>query len=1277
MRRLSLVATREATARSSGAVASVFRALPPSFFVASLRHLLQIPIEPCSLSGGPLPQLLQKMIQKKQKECDAEIQAALQFLLSLGAETTVAAAAAAEIPAREMFDEAVLEQRMQQALRTIQQRSTAEPQRQSMKLTTVCYLERPAGHVRVSYVVGLVYMELLRRGYDAEAWWRCYYRRFVQSAASNQLAASSEPIAVTATVAAVDVERGATDSLEGGEEGFFDVVANVNAAADSASPPVHRGGAGYIPPFYWAQWRLGGNCRRSSDDGIVRYVTPTFPPSGKGRTKPLSADAAVALRTPSSLPPASTASPYWIPLSLLRHLPFFPVPYPGSRNALPPDDAFMIEHGGDVEDGDGDSVDDDASRFGGQWPSSSAGAQTSDWAAVDSSTPPQNFNWLHPFYDTLFASKQAIVQHAMAGKTLLRQSAAAVHQNAMVADNWLSNRRALLPLKVPWRVAPVLPTATNPDVALTSPSAAKSRAGGRSCPFFLSKGDPTLPSSWPSPLIALKLDKAYLELWSSFWACKASILANLPLPYLFPFTAYPFICAQIRKPTKKGYDGLSSSWAAPTRLLGTTGSSRCDGACINQSNSVPQPSLETTPFPPDSMSDSAFRRGIGKEAFSFFSVALKHDWRMHRVTFFGRGFIPVSCTTLTCLFDSATCVQHAVPLDVFGRVFFSGFHATRHRQQRHVTRSSCNVQVKRRQDHMSAPATVGTAVELPDLLCATERLAAVRPMRSMRSAKAAAADTMQHALPSRSPWLQRLRLMQLRSLSSPRSASVTNGDHSQEMRLSQRGLYFLFRSPYWVEVEGLYERWGVHVAPGVVPLTICSAAYVNAEQTTDASRFTPVTCVPHLQQDALFCDTLLHLSWTVSQQLLSIIAPAAQPRQRGPKAVCAWTYQTLKERAAAVQNVSNLWVADEMVKKMGWSLQPVRTCAEPPTNTILHTQLSVKSVQLKKLRARLEGALAEPPAPNSPQTGAPHLFAPPSQQAPEASQQHLHRLRVQGFVTLFHSSCVAEQDQLAFVAAYAPSVLLTCVPAVTEAELQARTDSLVRAAGTCSVERSKQLANDFLCRTGANASFLRRVRGQGFDVSAGFAFDVDFGSFSSAQGNDVEARHYLAMAKAKCSHYALPWIGAKLTFASRIDLACLALQKGYRPENAQRWVSLDFLRSERRVRQVRRPSQERATASSSVASSTSVDDSVEGDAKALTAIDVKLYVEAQRWKSFLNENESVRLPPLETHTDAENDVDMYPPKLLVVKVTLVNCEELEWSEGILPVDYLMWLEKHL
>ncbi|KPI90380.1 hypothetical protein ABL78_0456 [Leptomonas seymouri] len=1274
-----------------------------------------VPVVPCALNGGPFSKLLQQVIERKETEVHEEARAALQFLLELGAPAVGTVEKPSDDPLGASHHR---EEEMAGALSRLHRATALRQGTSPTTLSSLHYLERPAGCVLVPAVVGYVYMELLQRGYDAETWWKCHYRRFLQ----RHLSQPSTQHAVDEHVAAATTAARAGNST----------AEDSGCARDGASSAVSRAAAvcddDAVPALCWVRRPSGAEPARRKN-GRVMYATPAPLFTDSSLRAPTDAIASAGVKT--------STSRTWIPLFLISHLPFFPVPHPtrrdrnrwGSHTDMMRDaeDECDDTAGGHDEVGAVGITSFDAAQRphayiaeqqerevnslarpaglhqrGRAAPSTllldgnlaGAGVHQSDRMAE--SLPPK-LSWLHPFYDQLFSCQNTLQTHRVYPKQHSQNGSELADFRASAARSRIDEKRASCPLEAPWNAVLLLSVSTGAGTSFTlssHPTDTVPQTGSKQALSFTTSADSASPLSssplWPRPLATLQLCPAYQSRLSSFWARKAEVLQHLPVPYFFPFSAYPFLASQINQeklPKQKRRGGTRAAWTA--RMPAFAIPRRGTGSSIAHNSFLTQ-QLGGNGFliRPDHANDGAFQRSQSADSSSPFAVLGPH-WKAHAVYLWGRCYIPVTCTTLACFFDSSVCVQHAIPLDVFGSPLMLGLNLIRHRQQRQAPPCAEYVEKGRRCIMISKPAA-GAAIT------GTRGMPAIAGNAgSPHTALTLAKDESVHTRSSRSLWLERLKRIQLDRQSTTRTVGRAHHECILELRDSQQSSCFLFRSPYWVEVENLYERWGAHVAPGVLPLRIDCKLYVNAEQTTDASRFTPATCVPHLQQEVLFCCSLFKCPWEVSQQLLSITAPEARPRQRGSVGVCVWTYQTLKERGAAAQRVTNLWIADEMMKKMGWSLRPVPLYAaatsetklgghlsQSVTETILHAELPLSVLKPLRLRARLEGSarrenaeqLYLPRSPNG--SAAPHCFANLSAQAPEASQMRLSRQPERRFVTVFHSSCVTEQEQIAYVATYTPQVLLLRVPDVTEEELRYELPSSAVAMKPwllrhihSEAEGALRYASPDTEHTGWGARCAAAAPCTASDAEVGTQ-EVGKG-WESAFPGGKEASHYLAAVRAKRLRYAERWKGSKLTLASRLDLAKLALQKGYLPENAHRWVSLDFLLSERRVRPIKCPRQTHETASPLLSPSSpegaSVSSAVEVDV-GLTAIEVEVYSSVPRGDHDEVDGDLALMQSAGIEVKSNNG-----DSCLSMKMTLVNREELEWPSGLSPIERFMWL----
>ncbi|RNF25715.1 uncharacterized protein Tco025E_02014 [Trypanosoma conorhini] len=149
----------------------------------------------------------------------------------------------------------------------------------------------------------------------------------------------------------------------------------------------------------------------------------------------------------------------------------------------------------------------------------------------------------------------------------------------------------------------------------------------------------------------------------------------------------------------------------------------------------------------------------------------------------------------------------------------------------------------------------------------------------------------------------------------------------------------LFQSPYWLAGEGLERRWkGVTIAPNVTPVYVehSSHWFVNAEQTSDASRFDCLSCTPHRRHQCLtkdgVCFVSLNLSAKLAEAFLEMtkgpgttqLAPGdfckpAQARRNSHEHSCFYAEEAQPQQTT--EDPSNLWLDVGLLESAGWSLQ--------------------------------------------------------------------------------------------------------------------------------------------------------------------------------------------------------------------------------------------------------------------------------------------------------------------------------------------------------------------
>lgn len=1386
------------------------------------RPLLRPPLMPCSIGGTPFAHLLQRIIVDRTEKLSHIRREALEFLcnVAVGDSTTRSHGNATE-------EAKTRERRMRGALLKVAQPALhSSLQRKENLRLTVC-LQRPEGHVCVPAVVGETYLFLRSQDVDVTAWWERYYNAFIRPSMVEH--PGNEGMIVTVAADIRGVERAAASP----------------ATADR-SPNSEWNGATRPPPFYWKlDWGLrhvsSTHATASHSRDVFAVPLPSLEEPAHWPVTPAKTRADASERGLDGVPTstgaaaAALASPparqsVWIPVWLICHLPFFPIPFPsaeaegeeqqGRSAETQYNDALLASADSPLMSHDPDSCmaeenkrvllqrDSEPESTEADCLLSTQGAVSRTNASYDiplevhragieactSGHTPQTFTstprlhthaqqdqldkeWGHPFFDGLH-SVSGIGGWSPRHATLMTSSGDhGTVAHGIIAEQALRHQRVRE--SSTFALGLEFSTGCSPTTATGALSAA-------------------VTAEWPSPLSSWKLRSTHWKTLSSFWSTKADPASSLAADYSFPLQAYPLLRYRSFPRARAGDTAMSackphlhsfSEGRTLHRLEKDTTSQKwvwypfkhC-GAAQQRPHLSAQPPAhswigEEGPLnrvsPTAAAGDAPHNSkvSVAAQRASVFHVLLRNAC-VERVTFFGVHYVSVDATALSCLFDSTVCVRHAVPLGVTGTVFKAGLRSTRYRQQH-----SCLPAGQQRMftvedgERGAYAATHGfanrrTELRLPLFTTAMKKLeaaeaAAAAPVSSQDKATATPGGGELGSTAGAAPWLARLRAIRNECQKGRCEPEVSLIERVVRMRRSHRSVFFLFQSPYWVEVAELYERWGVRVAPGTVPLLIRGKPYVNAEQTTDASRFSPNTCVPHLLQEVLFSRGLGACTWAGSQCLLSLIAPDAAPRRR-PGGACAWTYRTLCERAAAVQRVSNLWIAESVIEKFKWTL---RTAPAPPRpdmsdgggsgrpegdcNEVLRAFLPLHDIESSQFREALSdelhsevlhrhphqrgnslqhadscGNTATPPTPRSTSQNTPTqvAFSTPSRPPPppceppvieDVSSPILSRRPAQPHVCVVHSSCVAEQAELAFVAAFSPVVLLLRVP-----DLKSRDwgfdkwEAAKRSAATASravetrVTAAVKEGDGVEGITGARAdkplSSYNDLEGE-FGDEDDQAFEdglADDGTAAAGSESLLEERARLMYMKAMRRKRLLclaPWRGARLSFESRLDLSRLALRNGYSAENANRWVSLDFLRDEPRVRtartdmvapevdtqgagepQIPRPNfaSDPAVAESSAgrqARTSSRSRSITG-----IRVDVLFYSpDEPGGSSRLSGNGGYIEYDHGMCSHDNGATDDCSTVTRVMKITLINSEELEWPESVVSSSKQQWVWKNL
>ncbi|KAH9579839.1 hypothetical protein LSM04_002585 [Trypanosoma melophagium] len=211
--------------------------------------------------------------------------------------------------------------------------------------------------------------------------------------------------------------------------------------------------------------------------------------------------------------------------------------------------------------------------------------------------------------------------------------------------------------------------------------------------------------------------------------------------------------------------------------------------------------------------------------------------------------------------------------------------------------------------------------------------------------------------------------------------TITNTMMMMESNFIKTRDNLLFTSPYWLNVSTLEKRWrGVRIASNrtttPVYLKDGKMSFINAEQTTDASQFTSLSCIPQRRHQYLSCSGVQYFSWDFSEKLTSAFTDMKSPTQTinsssstinstinssssmtltNGKTDLSATYHTKEE--TMTETPSNLWLDVELIEMAGWSLQNTAVAIEVPQSEYIqlssqqhniHKNLNNKSFITKK-----------------------------------------------------------------------------------------------------------------------------------------------------------------------------------------------------------------------------------------------------------------------------------------------------------------------------------------
>ncbi|ORC90925.1 uncharacterized protein TM35_000073490 [Trypanosoma theileri] len=191
---------------------------------------------------------------------------------------------------------------------------------------------------------------------------------------------------------------------------------------------------------------------------------------------------------------------------------------------------------------------------------------------------------------------------------------------------------------------------------------------------------------------------------------------------------------------------------------------------------------------------------------------------------------------------------------------------------------------------------------------------------------------------------------------------------------STKGIYtkqypshFFFSSPYWLNMEKLEKRWpGISIAAKTTPVYLkggSAQCFINAEQTTDASRFNALSCIPQRRHQYLSTGGVQYFSWDFSEKLTrafsdmrnhtcNIISSSSLMPLRNDKTDLSSSYkqqeeeeeQKEKEKEEKMETPSNLWLDVELIETAGWSVQSHAVAIEvPPTEIRFPPYMNIKN----------------------------------------------------------------------------------------------------------------------------------------------------------------------------------------------------------------------------------------------------------------------------------------------------------------------------------------------
>ncbi|CCW68041.1 unnamed protein product [Phytomonas sp. Hart1] len=468
----------------------------------------------------------------------------------------------------------------------------------------------------------------------------------------------------------------------------------------------------------------------------------------------------------------------------------------------------------------------------------------------------------------------------------------------------------------------------------------------------------------------------------------------------------------------------------------------------------------------------------------------------------GTIYTNTSNTIYDSLFDSTTCVSQAIPLDECGNVIYDGLSSFRKR----LIHYEPSLPIE-----PADPSFMSNIDNLSGLGAPAEPA----PPTSVFS------------------WFKHL----LHPTSSMPEWNLASAfERRCDARQKAKSARYLFNSPYWVETASLSARWGVSVASSASPININDRLYVNAEETTDASRFNPRTCTPKRLHEVLWEDGLRTCTWERSEGLRREIShyrawsgtEGFSKEENVTKSFFSLipdvdpnttkTMAFLNAEADKINRMCNLWVSKHIVKLANWHLKPnaihSKILAEEMTPITVNKKISEYSFSISS----------------------------------DESNTVNSTLEIE--IVVVYAEDIIEREELAWLMSYHPTIYYYKISPPTKND-----NDFVLWQNSC---RSKTLPSEpsinniSSLNTKQSSAPIKKEEVNGEEVKKD-------SPLSSNNYNEYMDQLYSKIMKKKRFEHRSNF---RLTTSYRLELALIALRERYPRESRETWVTMSFLEEE-------------------------------------------------------------------------------------------------------------------